>query len=185
MTGDPIGIGASGFRTAFVGNAALPLAVVAIRSAVTRDIPKPQTGDNNNRVDASSPGLLPLFGVRLRRHLLDVRRHVHIHLPGDPAQRSQHQALELRHLPDLFTMAHRGVENAPLAVHAGPGFRVGLPLVHRALHRVAVLRQDHVQVRGKVLQRVPLLLEAGVVERLGAGEPGIDALEDGRLLRHG
>src|SRR4051794_1693371 len=58
-----------------------------------------------------------------------VGRDVRVDLPGRPLDGADDQTLELRVGPDVLAVAHRGVEDAALAVHARPGLGVVRPLV--------------------------------------------------------
>ena len=66
--------------------------------------------------------------------------------------------------PDVLAVAERRVVHSPLAVHPRPGARVGGALVAVALQSLGLLHEDHVQVLGEVLQRVPLF---GELQRAG------------------
>src|SRR5579875_2244226 len=63
-----------------------------------------------------------------------------------------------------------------------PGGRKLRPLVHSILHTLGVLYEDDVQVWGKVLQRVPLLVHLEIFLPLDAGKFAIDDAHPRLLL---
>ena len=56
-------------------------------------------------------------------------------------------------------VAHGGVEDASLAVQPCPGGGIGSALVGLALHAGGVKREDHVEIRREVFQRIPFFGE--------------------------
>src|SRR5690242_15848483 len=56
-----------------------------------------------------------------RSNLGDVRGDVGLDLASGPHHRADEEALVLGVLPDVFAVAHRGVEDVALAVEPGPG----------------------------------------------------------------
>src|SRR5688572_29236653 len=105
----------------------------------------------------------------------DVGLGVELGFVGGPGETGEGYFLEEGVGPDVFSVAHGGVEDTALAVGLGPGGGVGGALVHGVaglggVHGGRVLDEDDVEVVGEVHEVVPLFLEGGVFEVFEAGE---------------
>ncbi len=94
-----------------------------------------------------------------RGDLGDVGLGAGVDLAGGPVQGAEQEALIERIGPDVFAMAHRGVEDPTLAMHPRPGLGEIGSVVLPVDHAFRLLSDDDMEVVGQVLLRVPLVVD--------------------------
>ena len=115
------------------------------------------------------------IGPCARGDLADVWGGVSGGVAHGPAETAGEDIVEERVGPDVFAVAHGGVEDPAFAVGAGPCGGEGRAFVFVAFHGWGVLEEEDVEVIGEVLEGVPFLVEfEGGAEGFHAWEGWVD-----------
>jgi HEAT repeat protein len=170
--------------TAGAGKDAAPCIMAGLTNEPHRLAPRTGRSSRRRRILRRPGSSLPDVGANTRPQIT-----------GRPMNATEEEILENRVGPNVLAVPQVGVEDPAAPVTTSPGGWVRRPLVHRSLHPLRVLDQNHVQVRRKTLKRVPLLQRAEIFRksfhagemRIGRNHPGalLFAMNDELATNHG